>query len=642
MNLFCFTLEGSTDSIYEPAYSQTLKEVLPKYQCSPALRMRKPEWGGSDPSISSDRPQGSIKVIKRNNRRSCVSTSPLDNETSEMGKAPRQSSMLTRDDRAKELNSHRTQARLPAEGGDAAADTAESIHTTGRLKKLQNLVHAQKGHQGGAAKGKTTSENGDHLANVLSNNNPVLTCIGLGKRAEKKPSKTAPSLPQQQQQQPRDVHEDSEEEGAWSPRLGSYLWSPFECPQPWTPFYHTCRQPRHELWVCGGNLSLPRATEWDRFESLIQELDSKQSDLSPAHTVCRPITDLQRSQSTLTRFGRFDAFRQHSPLMRPEDNGGSLQKQEQNGDPATLRLQRKEMETSPHRDRKHIKASAERRLTAIINGNTQRDEADSRGVGGGGPFIKGHRGCSNSLESLYSLNSGQSSSSGVTSGSDCSSNRDSLRLEDDLLCTRQFCGRARVHTDFVPSPYDTESLKLKVGDVIDVIAKPPMGIWTGMLNNRLGNFKFIYVDLLTEESPETHEGTCTHRVRQKSTVLEVLRRLSLEEYSSSLQRHGYQTVDDLMRLREHHLTELNVTDPEHRHRLLAAVDSLQQLRSDSQKENEANQEAETPSENTKADTNNCPRDSGCHMPSDGSDNSTEDTDLHFISEYPLPAETTAS
>ncbi|XP_076605890.1 SAM domain-containing protein SAMSN-1b [Chaetodon auriga] len=643
MNLFCFTLEGSTDSIYEPAYSQTFKEVLPKYQCSPALRSCKPEWGGSDPSINSDQPQGSIKAIKRNNRRSCVPTSALDNETLDMCKAPRQSSVLTRDDRAKELNSDRTQTRLlPAEVGETAADTAQSIHNTGRLKKLQNLVQTQKGHQSGAGKEKSTSENNasDHLSNVLSNNNPVLTCIGLGKRTEKKPSKTAPSP--QQQQQAKGVHEDSEDEGGWSPRLGNYLWSPFECPQPWTPFYHTCHQPRHELWVCGGTLSLPRTTEWDRFESLIQELDSKQSDLSPPQTGCRPITDLQRSQNTLTRFGRFDAFRQHSPLMKPLDNGSSLQQQEQNGDPTMLRLPRREMETSSHGDREHVKASPEKRITAIINGNTQKDEADRRGVGGGRPFTKGHRGCSNSLESLYSLNSGQSSSSGVTSGSDCSSNRDSLRLEDDLLYARQFCGRARVHTDFVPSPYDTESLKLKVGDVIDIIAKPPMGIWTGMLNNRMGNFKFIYVDVLTEESLDTHEDTCTHRVRQKSTVQEVLKRLSLEEYSSSLQLHGYQTVDDLMRLREHHLTELNVTDPEHRHCLLAAVDSLQQLRSDSQMENEANQEAETPSENMKADMNNCPRDSGCHMPSDGSDNSTEDTDLHFICEHPLPAEMTAS
>lgn len=30
-----------------------------------------------------------------------------------------------------------------------------------------------------------------------------------------------------------------------------------------------------------------------------------------------------------------------------------------------------------------------------------------------------------------------------------------------------FCGRARVHTDFDPSPYDTDSLKLKVTPCTD-------------------------------------------------------------------------------------------------------------------------------------------------------------------------------
>ncbi|XP_038565413.1 SAM domain-containing protein SAMSN-1b isoform X1 [Micropterus salmoides] len=660
--------EGSTESIYKPAYSQTLKEVLPKYQCSPALLRRKPEWGGSDPSINFGRPQSTVKV-KRNNRRSCVPTSPMDNNTldkdinhvcwmssgdkkdlshqmkvqnREMCKAPCQSRMLTRDDRGKELNSDRTQTDLQAQGGETAADTAESIHTTGKLKKLQNLVQTKKGHQSGAGKGKSTSENND----ALSNNNPMLTCIGLGKRSEKKSSKAAPS-PLQQQQQAKDVHEDSEEEGVWIPQAGHYLWNPFECPQPWTPLHHTCHQPQHELMVGGGTLSLPRTTEWDRFESLIQELDSKQSDLSPPQKICS-ITDQQLSQNTSTGFGRFDVFRQRSPLMKPQDDGSSLQKPEQIGDPTKVRLQRREKETSSHSDRKHVKASPEKTLTAIsvchalhkaYNGNTQKDEAQRREAGGGRPFTKGHRLSCNSLESLYSGQS--SSSSGVTSGSGCSSNRDSLRLDEDLLYTKLFCGRARVHTNFVPSPYDTESLKLKVGDVIDIIAKPPMGIWTGMLNGRMGNFKFIYVDVLTEESPDTHKDTQTHRVRQKSTVQEVLKRLSLEEYSSSLQLNGYQTVDDLMRLREHHLTELNVTDPEHRHRLLAAVDSLQQLRSDRQLENEANQEAKTPRENTKADMNNCPRDSGCHMPSDSPDNSTEDTDLHCISEYPPPAETSA-
>ncbi|KAI3373397.1 hypothetical protein L3Q82_022009 [Scortum barcoo] len=586
-SLHLLDYEGSTESIYEPAYSQTLKEVLPKYQCSPSLRRRKPEWGGSDPSINTSRTQSAVKLVICFSSPSTFSVADKDInhacwmslgdnkslahqtevQNREMCKAPCQSSMLTGDDRVKELNSDRTPADAAPHAGENAADTAESIHTTGKLKKLQSLVQTKKGHQGGAAKGKSTCENDDHLADVLSDSNPMLTCIGLGRRTEKKPHKTAPSP----QQQAKDLHEESEEEGIWSPHLGNYLWNPFECPQTWTPFYHTCQQPRHELWVCGA--TLPRTSEWDRFESLIRELDSKQSDPSPPQTVCS-FTDLQPPQST--------------------------------------------------------------------NENTQKDEAEKRKAGSGGLFTKGRTGPSNSLESLYSMNSGQSSSSGVTSGSDCSSNRDSLRLEDDLLCTRQFCGRARVHTDFVPSPYDTESLKLKVGDVIDIIAKPPMGIWMGMLRGRVGNFKFIYVDVLTEESPDTHKETRSLTARQKSTIQEVLRRLSLEEYSSSLQLNGYQTVDDLMRLREHHLMNLNVTDPEHRHRLLAAVDSLQQLRSDSQSENEANHEAETPSENVKADTNNCPRDSGCHMPSDSPDDSAEDTDLHFISEYPPPAETTAS
>ncbi|XP_035747193.1 SAM and SH3 domain-containing protein 3, partial [Egretta garzetta] len=66
--------------------------------------------------------------------------------------------------------------------------------------------------------------------------------------------------------------------------------------------------------------------------------------------------------------------------------------------------------------------------------------------------------------------------------------------------TGPFCGRARVHTDFTPSPYDKDSLKLRKGDIIGIIEKPPMGTWTGLLNNRVGSFKFIYVDVIPEET----------------------------------------------------------------------------------------------------------------------------------------------
>lgn len=68
--------------------------------------------------------------------------------------------------------------------------------------------------------------------------------------------------------------------------------------------------------------------------------------------------------------------------------------------------------------------------------------------------------------------------------------------------------------------------------MVDIIHKRPMGIWTGMLNNKIGNFKFIYVDELTEAAPETHEEVQNHKAPQKctSTIHEVLRRLSLEVF----------------------------------------------------------------------------------------------------------------
>ncbi|XP_030602783.1 SAM domain-containing protein SAMSN-1b [Archocentrus centrarchus] len=632
MNLFCFTLEGSTESMYEPANNQKLKEVLPKYHFSPVLLRRNAGWGGSDPSITSIQPQGKIK-LKRDSKRSGMPTPLLEKEIlekdihhtcwmscgdkkdlfhqtkaqkEEMCEATCLSSKLTTEDSVR----NRTRLDLPAQGTKTTADTSESIKTTRRLRKLQNLVQTKSG----AGKGKSTSKSND--SDVGNNNNPVLTCMGRRRRTERRLSKTA-SLPQQlMQQQARDLHKDPEEDGTWSPRVGNYLWSPFDYPQIHTSFYQKCHEPRHEL--CG----LRHTTEWDRFETLMQEMDRKQSSLSPPQMI-HSITDLHLYQNTLTRFERFEALRQHPPLMKPQDNESCPQTWEQNGELTKSRPQRTEMESLSQSDRRHVEASPEETRTIVSNRHVQKGEAEKREADRGRPITKARSRSTNSLESLYSLNSGQSSSSGVTSGSDCSSNRNSLRLEDDLLCTRQFCGRARVHTEYVPSPYDTESLKLTVGDVIDIIAKPPMGIWTGMLNGRVGNFKFIYVDVLRKETSGTHLETHLHRVRHKSTVQEVLKRLSLEEYSTCLQLGGYQTVDDLMRLRENHLMELNVTDPEHRQRLLAAVNSLQQLRSGCQLENEADREAGSSSEN---------RDSGCPMPSDSPDSITEEAHLHFLSD----------
>lgn len=59
-----------------------------------------------------------------------------------------------------------------------------------------------------------------------------------------------------------------------------------------------------------------------------------------------------------------------------------------------------------------------------------------------------------------------------------------------------------------------------------------MGIWTGMLNNKVGNFKFIYVDVIPEkekedDAPKIRPQRLSKRPRPK-TLLELLERLQLE------------------------------------------------------------------------------------------------------------------
>ncbi|XP_039241636.1 SAM and SH3 domain-containing protein 1 isoform X3 [Pipra filicauda] len=190
-----------------------------------------------------------------------------------------------------------------------------------------------------------------------------------------------------------------------------------------------------------------------------------------------------------------------------------------------------------------------------------------------------------SVESLRSSLSGQSSMSGQTvSTTDSStSNRESVKSEDgddeEPPYRGPFCGRARVHTDFTPSPYDTDSLKLKKGDIIDIISKPPMGTWMGLLNNKVGTFKFIYVDVLNEEEEKPKRPTRRRRKSrppQPKSVEDLLDRINLKEHMPTFLFNGYEDLDTFKLLEEEDLDELNIRDPEHRAVLLTAVELLQE------------------------------------------------------------------
>nr|XP_056709032.1 SAM and SH3 domain-containing protein 1 isoform X3 [Euleptes europaea] len=230
-----------------------------------------------------------------------------------------------------------------------------------------------------------------------------------------------------------------------------------------------------------------------------------------------------------------------------------------------------------------------------------------------------------SVESLRSSLSGQSSVSGQTiSTTDSSaSNRESVKSEDgddeELPYRGPFCGRARVHTDFTPSPYDTDSLKLKKGDIIDIISKPPMGTWMGLLNNKVGTFKFIYVDVLNEEEEKPKRPTRRRRkgkLLQPKSVEDLLDRINLKEHMPTFLFNGYEDLDTFKLLEEEDLDELNIRDPEHRAILLTAVELLQEY--DSNSDHSGSQEKLLTDGQGLSGCS--PRDSGCYESSENLEN----------------------
>ncbi|XP_039980553.1 SAM and SH3 domain-containing protein 1a isoform X4 [Xiphias gladius] len=235
-----------------------------------------------------------------------------------------------------------------------------------------------------------------------------------------------------------------------------------------------------------------------------------------------------------------------------------------------------------------------------------------------------------SVESLRSSLSGQSSMSGQTvSTTDSSaSNRESVKSEDgddeEPPYRGPFCGRARVHTDFTPSPYDTDSLKLKRGDVIDIISKPPMGTWMGLLNNKVGTFKFIYVDVLSEEEEKPKRPVRRRRKGRPpkpTSVEELLERINLKEHMPTFLFNGYEDLDTFKLLEEEDLDELNIRDPQHRAVLLTAVELLQEYDSSSDPERSglSGSQEKLLSEGQGL-VGDSPRDSGCYESNENLEN----------------------
>ncbi|XP_074719015.1 SAM and SH3 domain-containing protein 1-like isoform X5 [Strix uralensis] len=352
--------------------------------------------------------------------------------------------------------------------------------------------------------------------------------------------------------------------------------------------------------------------------------------------VCRSLTDgeMKKSLGSLSH-GRTCSFGGFDLTNRSLHIGNSSDQMGKEGD-----FVYKEVIKSPSASRislgkkvKSVKETMKKRMSKKYSSSLSEQES-SPGVMPGSPqspppdtdsLDKPKLKAGGSVESLRSSLSGQSSMSGQTvSTTDSStSNRESVKSEDgddeEPPYRGPFCGRARVHTDFTPSPYDTDSLKLKKGDIIDIISKPPMGTWMGLLNNKVGTFKFIYVDVLNEEEEKPKRPTRRRRKSrppQPKSVEDLLDRINLKEHMPTFLFNGYEDLDTFKLLEEEDLDELNIRDPEHRAVLLTAVELLQEY--DSNSDQSGSQEKLLIE--GQGLTGCSPRDSGCYESSENLEN----------------------
>ncbi|KAL2711770.1 SAM and SH3 domain-containing protein 1-like isoform X2 [Vespula squamosa] len=186
-----------------------------------------------------------------------------------------------------------------------------------------------------------------------------------------------------------------------------------------------------------------------------------------------------------------------------------------------------------------------------------------------------------SVESLPS-GSGSSTQALVRAGSNHSSisceERDAISPTSigPVLC------RARALVDYTPSPYDKDALKFKKGDIIDVVQMNKSGLWKGVVHNRIGHFKFINVEILNDRVPRRGDSERSskwgQRYRQKpGSVQELLQRMNLQEHISVFVLNGYEDLELFREIEPADLDYLSIHQPEHRAKILTAVQLLHDL-----------------------------------------------------------------
>ena len=145
--------------------------------------------------------------------------------------------------------------------------------------------------------------------------------------------------------------------------------------------------------------------------------------------------------------------------------------------------------------------------------------------------------------------------------------------------TGPFLGQAVALVDFTPNPYDKEALRLRRGDIIDVIETNPNGTWRGQCHGRVGNFKFLNVQTIPDRNvvrqvsgDSGHSGhNGHHQDNTIHSVQQLLSLLNMGQFLSVFILNGYDNLESLYKIDKATLEYFGVTDPEKQTEFLKTV-----------------------------------------------------------------------
>ncbi|XP_058268333.1 uncharacterized protein LOC131367114 isoform X2 [Hemibagrus wyckioides] len=279
MNLFCFGLEGSTDSLYEAP------------QPNPDPPPWSPMWGDSEPCVTPELLQSPIiqckMDLKKAKRKSRTS------ELTRIGDKTASSNVYCpctgkRDDI--DLVHHQTK--------DVSEDPymINPLAQEERIEKIEKDYDVQviddKSHLQKIKKPIKSSVLGSRYPPDISDVT-VITCIGLSKKPEKKFRKES-----SQQSEPGNERDIKETVGLWNPGHFHHHWSSMDTCSFWESSYHTCHRPTADPWLYNVNFTLPRGTDRHRYEELINDLDLLRKEYPPLRVI-HSFTDLDMTDTVM-------------------------------------------------------------------------------------------------------------------------------------------------------------------------------------------------------------------------------------------------------------------------------------------------------------------------------------------------------